>query len=158
MVIASRHRALGKEGQMRYKAMFVAGFAVGFVAGARSGRETYDKMVQYAQQFAEHPKVQQATSAAQAKATELAKTAAEKGPDYAKNAAASAAKTAQEQAAQVPKYLANVKQAASSRVPARFGGSAETDPATDGSDTSARDDVAADGSLVYPAEGGTANG
>jgi len=49
---------------MRYKAMFVAGFAVGFVAGARSGRETYDKMVAYAQQVAEHPKVQQATSVA----------------------------------------------------------------------------------------------
>src|SRR6267154_2323675 len=58
-------RALGKGDPMRYKAMFVAGFAVGFVAGARSGRETYDKMVAYAQQVAEHPKVQQATSVAQ---------------------------------------------------------------------------------------------
>jgi hypothetical protein len=120
--------------------MFVAGFAVGFVAGARSGRETYDKMVAYAQQVAEHPKVQQATSAAQAKATEFAKTAKEKGPDYAKNAASSAASMAQAQASQVPKYLANVRQAASSRMPARFAGSADAD------------DVAPDGNLVYPAD------
>jgi len=122
---------------MRYKAIFVAGFAVGFVAGARSGRETYDKMVAYAQRVAEHPKVQQASSAAQAKATEFAKTAKEKGPDYAKNAAG----MAQTQASQVPKYLANVKQAASSRMPARFAGGAGTD------------DVAPDGNLVYPADG-----
>ena len=126
---------------MRYKAMFVAGFAVGFVAGARSGRETYDKMVAYAQHIAEHPKVQQASSAAQAKATEFAKTAKEKGPDYAKNAASSAASMAQTQAGQMPKYLANVKQAASSRMPARFAGGAGTD------------DVAPDGNLVYPADG-----
>ena len=46
---------------MRYKAMFIAGFAVGFVAGARSGRGTYDKLVAYGRQVAEHPKVQQAT-------------------------------------------------------------------------------------------------
>ncbi len=126
---------------MRHKAMFVAGFAVGFVAGARSGRETYDKMMAYAQQVAEHPKVQQATSAAQTKATEFAKTAKEKGPDYAKNAASSAASMAQNQASQVPKYLANVKQAASSHMPSRFAGSTETD------------DVAPDGNLVYPADG-----
>ncbi len=72
---------------MRYKAVFIAGVAVGFVAGARAGRGAYDKMVGYGQQIAAHPKVQQATSTAQAKATELAKTAAAKAPDYAKNAA-----------------------------------------------------------------------
>jgi len=134
---------------MRYKAMFVAGFAVGFVAGARSGRETYDKMMAYAQQFAEHPKVQQATSVAQAKATELAKTAKEKGPDYAKNAAS----MAQGQASQLPKYLANVKQAASSRMPARFGGGDEADAGPQGTITETLDDVDQDGNLVYPAEG-----
>jgi hypothetical protein len=140
--------------------MFIAGFAVGFVAGARSGRETYDKMVHYAQEFAEHPKVQQATSAAQAKATELAKTAATKAPDYAKSAAASVSKTAQTQASQVPKYVANVRQAASSKLPARFGGTADADPAADGSATTARDDVAPDGNLIYPADDGSpsANG
>ena len=50
------------------KAMFIAGFAVGFVAGARSGRGTYDKLVGYGRQVAEHPKVQEASNKAQAKA------------------------------------------------------------------------------------------
>jgi hypothetical protein len=141
---------------MRYKAIFIAGVAVGFVAGARAGRGAYDKMVGYGQQVAGHPKVQQATSAAQAKASELAKTAAAKAPDYAKNAAASAAKTAQAQASQVPKYVSSAKQAAASKLPARFGGAGganDTDPAADGSAASAQDDVAPDGNLVYPVEG-----
>ena len=129
---------------MRYKAIFIAGVAVGFVAGARAGRGAYDKMMDYGQQIAGHPKVQQATSAAQAKATELAKTAAAKAPDYAKSAAQ------QRQTAQ----------AATSKMPARFGGtgsatSGATDPAADGTVTSAQDDVAPDGNLVYPADGGS---
>jgi hypothetical protein len=146
MVEHHRRRALEKGDQMRYKAIFIAGVAVGFVAGARAGRGAYDKMMDYGQQIAGHPKVQQATSAAQAKATELAKTAAAKAPDYAKSAANSA------------------KQAATSKMPARFGGTSETsgtsgtsgatDPAADGTVTSAQDDVAPDGNLVYPADGG----
>ena len=141
---------------MRYKAVFIAGAAVGFVAGARAGRGAYDKMVGYGQRIAAHPKVQQATSTAQAKASELAKTAAAKAPDYAKNAAASAAKTAQAQASQVPKYVSSAKQAAASKLPPRLGGTggaSASDPAADGSVASAGDDVAPDGNLVYPAEG-----
>jgi hypothetical protein len=144
---------------MRYKAVFIAGAAVGFVAGARAGRGAYDKMVGYGQRIAGHPKVQQATSAAQAKATDLAKSAAAKAPDYAKNAAASAAKTAQAQASQVPKYVSSAKQAAASKLPPRLGGTSGTggtsngDPAADGSIASAGDDVAPDGNLVYPVDG-----
>lgn len=144
---------------MRYKAVFIAGVAVGFVAGTRAGREVYDKMVGYAQKVASHPKVQQATSVAQAKATELAKTAAAKAPDYAKSAATSAAKTAQTQASQVPKYVSSAKQAATSKLPPRFGGNsgatATADPATDGAATSTQDDVAPDGNLIYPVDGGS---
>jgi len=127
---------------MRYKAVFIAGVAVGFVAGSRAGRDAYDKMMDYGQQIASHPKVQQATSAAQSKATELAKTAAAKAPDYAKNAAANAAKTAQ---------------AATSKIPARFGGTggASDTTAADGTVTNAQDDVAPDGNLVYPADDGS---
>lgn len=138
---------------MRHKAMFIAGAAAGFVAGTRAGRGVYDKMIGYGQQIARHPKVQQATSTAQTKATELAKTAAAKAPDAAKNAA----KTAQAQVSQVPKYVSSAKQAASSKLPARLGGTGggttDSGPAADGTLTSAKDDVAADGSLVYPAEG-----
>ena len=133
---------------MRYKAIFIAGVAVGFVAGARAGRGAYDKMVGYGKQIAEHPKVQQAANTAQAKATELAKTAAAKAPDYAKSAATSAAKTAQAQASQVPKYVSSAKQAAASKLPARLGGTggtdsaADGDPAADGTVTRGQDDVA----------------
>jgi hypothetical protein len=147
---------------MRYKAIFIAGVAVGFVAGARAGRGTYDKMVSYGQRVAGHPKVQQATSAAQAKAADLAKTAAAKAPDYAKSAATSAAKTAQSQVSQVPKYVSSAK----SKLPPRLGGPAKvpaarantaeaTDPATDGTVRTASDDVSPDGNLVYPVDGGS---
>jgi len=130
---------------MRYKAIFIAGVAVGFVAGARAGRDAYDKIIGYGQQIAGHPKVQQAASTAQAKANELAKTAAAKAPDYAK----SAAKTAQAQASQVPKYVSNAKQAATSKLPSRFGGTGGSDSAAD----RLADHVDSDGNLVYPAEG-----
>jgi hypothetical protein len=139
---------------MRYKAIFIAGVAVGFVAGARAGRGAYDKMLGYGQQVAGHPKVQQARSVAQTRATELAKTAAAKAPDYAK----SAAKTAQAQVSQVPKYASSAKQAAASKLPARLGGTGgsggttDSSPATDGVSDLA-DHVDADGNLVYPAEG-----
>jgi hypothetical protein len=131
---------------MRYKAVFIAGVALGFVAGARAGRGAYDKIMGYGQQIAAHPKVQQATSTAQTKATELAKTAAAKAPDYAKSAAASAAKTAQSQVSQVPKYVAGAKQAATSKLPGRLGGASGTKPVVE-------DNVTPDGKLVYPAEG-----
>ena len=135
---------------MRYKAMFIAGFAVGFVAGARSGRGTYDKLVAYGRQVAEHPKVQEATNKAQAKATELGKTAAAKAPDYAKSAATSATNAAKAASAQVPGVVSSAKHAAADKLPRQFGGNgAETgDPAAD--------DVAADGNLVYPADGASA--
>jgi hypothetical protein len=127
---------------MRYKATFAAGFAVGFLAGARAGRGAYDKIVAAGQRVASNPKVQEATSTAQAKATDLAKTAAAKAPDAAKNAATTVAKTAQAQAAQLPGYVTTAKQAAQSKLPGRFGGS-----------SGAPDDVAPDGTLVYPVDG-----
>jgi len=152
-----------KGDQMRYKAVFIAGAAVGFVAGSRAGRGAYDKMVGYGQQLAAHPKVQQATSTAQAKATEMAKSAAAKAPDYAKNAAASAAKTAQAQVSQVPKYVSSAKQAAAGKLPTKLGGTgggtgSSTGTAADSeSAASAQDDVAADGNLVYPVDGGSSS-
>src|SRR3984957_5194483 len=150
----------GKGDQMRHKAIFITGFAVGFMAGARAGRGVYDKIVGYGQQVATHPKVQQAAGAAQSKATELAKTAAAKAPGYAKSAASSAgsvastaAKTAQEQVSQVPRYVTSAKQAASSKIPARFGGG--SGDAADGKADGAPDDVSPDGHLVYPVDGGS---
>jgi hypothetical protein len=145
---------------MRHKAIFITGFAVGFMAGARAGRGAYDKIVGYGQQVAAHPKVQQAAGAAQSKATELAKTAAAKAPGYAKTAASSAgsmastaAKTAQQQASQVPGYVGQVKEAVSSKIPGRLGGRADAADGTDATRTENLDDVDQDGNLVFPAEG-----
>ena len=119
---------------MRYKAVFIAGVAVGFMAGSRAGRGAYDQIISSARKIAAHPKVQQATGTVQAKAADLTKTAAAKAPDYAKSAAT-----------QVPKIVSNAKQAAAEKIPARFGGA--------GGGTDATDDVAPDGNLVYPADG-----
>jgi hypothetical protein len=146
---------------MRHKAVFITGFVVGFMAGARAGRGTYDKIVGYGQQVATHPKVQQAAGAAQSKATELAKTAAAKAPGYAKSAASgagsmasTAAKTAQGQVSQVPRYVSSARQAAASKIPARFGGAKDGAKGNgDGTATEHRDDVDQDGNLVFPAEG-----
>ncbi len=149
---------------MRYKATFIAGLAIGFVAGARAGRDTYDKIVKYAGQVAGHPRVQQATSAVQAKTTDLANQAAAKAPDYAKSAVSGAASTVSTAAstvsAQVPKFVANVRQTASGKIPQRFGGSRATaaaDPAADGTLGGQQDDIAPDGNLIYPAEDGSAS-
>jgi len=40
---------------MRARITFLAGFAVGFVAGARAGRERYEQMVKLARKTAENP-------------------------------------------------------------------------------------------------------
>ena len=63
---------------MRFKATFLAGLAVGFVAGARAGRERYEQMVKAGRKVAQNPTVQKAAQAAGAKATELAKVARDK--------------------------------------------------------------------------------
>jgi hypothetical protein len=112
---------------MGYRAMFVIGFAAGFVAGARAGRERYDQMVKYGQQVAAHPAVQKATVTIKEKSTEYGKTAMAKAPDVAKSAGK-----------QVPKMA----KSAAGKMSSKRGGSGDAD------------DVSADGNLVYPAEEG----
>ena len=81
---------------MRARITFLTGFAVGFVAGARAGRERYEQMVKLGRKAVENPAVQQAAHATGAKATELSKTAgqkaAEKMPKIAETAKSSASK------------------------------------------------------------------
>ena len=114
---------------MRYRVMFIAGFAVGFVVGARAGRERYDQIVTYTKKVAGHPAVQKTTQTVTVKTTEYAKTAMSKAPDFAKTAGA-----------QVPKLVGSAK--------SRLGGKGDGD---------APDDVSADGNLVYPADGADAS-
>jgi hypothetical protein len=126
--------------QMRYKAMFAVGFLVGWVFGARAGRERYDQLVKYGHQIAEHPTVQKATSTVSAKTSELTKTAVSKAPDFAKTAGA-----------QVPKLVTSAKQATVAKLPSRFGGKAGT---ADGAEEAAgAAEAAVEDQLGYPADG-----
>ena len=86
---------------MRLRLTFLAGFAVGFVAGTRAGRERYEQMKKLAQQTADSPVVRQATRAAGEKASELTKMASDKA------------------AAQMPKITETAKTSAS-RVRGQF--------------------------------------
>ena len=63
---------------MRYRVTFLAGLAVGFVVGARAGRERYEQMKKAGRKVAENPTVQKAAQAAGQKATELTKVAKDK--------------------------------------------------------------------------------
>jgi hypothetical protein len=57
---------------MGFRLSFLAGFGVGFVVGARAGRERYEQIKNLASQAKDSPAVQQAAGAAQAQAADLA--------------------------------------------------------------------------------------
>ena len=69
--------------------MLAAG-AVGYVLGARAGRERYDQIAYQAQRFWTSPKVQRVASEAQVRVREAAPVVAEKVGDAAKTAAGAA--------------------------------------------------------------------
>lgn len=56
---------------MRGKLWFLGGVAVGFVVGARAGRERYDQLVSTARRMWDHPTVQEAAGVVQAQANRL---------------------------------------------------------------------------------------
>lgn len=87
---------------MRYKAILLVGLVVGFIAGARAGRERYDQLVRVSRRAIGHPAVQNAKMAAAAKATDLTKAAAAKAPDLAKSAAAAAKQAGQQAVSHLP--------------------------------------------------------
>jgi hypothetical protein len=64
-----------------YRMSFLSGLAVGFVLGARAGRERYDQIVRVGRQVADSPAAQQAAGAVQAQAAGLAKAAKQKVTD-----------------------------------------------------------------------------
>ena len=56
---------------MRGKLMFLGGAAIGFVLGARAGREQYDRLAAAGRQLWEHPTVQEAAGVVQAQANRV---------------------------------------------------------------------------------------
>lgn len=50
---------------MRFKAGLIIGFAIGFVVGARAGKERYDRLVAKVKGAMAHERVQQATDIAE---------------------------------------------------------------------------------------------
>jgi hypothetical protein len=101
---------------MRQRITFLAGLAIGFVAGARAGRERYEQMVKLSRKAADNPAVRNAARAAGAKATAVTKAAGQKAAE------------------QMPKITETAKTSASKvrgqldRLPGRTAG--DSDPAT----------------------------
>jgi FAD/FMN-containing dehydrogenase len=60
---------------MRYRLIFFTGLGIGFVLGARAGRERYEQLRKLARKAADSPAVQQAAGALQAQAASYAKSA-----------------------------------------------------------------------------------
>jgi hypothetical protein len=65
----------------RYRFTFLTGLAVGFVLGARAGRERYEQLKRATRRVADSPAAQQAAGAVQAQATNLAKATRQKVAD-----------------------------------------------------------------------------
>jgi hypothetical protein len=65
---------------------FVAGLAIGFVAGTRAGRERYDQMMQAAKTAKDSPTFQQAAGKIQTQASGLLSSAGQKAPGLAQSA------------------------------------------------------------------------
>lgn len=74
---------------MRYRLVFFTGLGIGFVLGARAGRERYEQLRKLARKAADSPAVQQAAGALQAQAANYAKAA---GGKVASRAGAARAK------------------------------------------------------------------
>lgn len=87
---------------MRYRVAFITGLAVGFVLGARAGRERYEQIRKLARQTWESPSVQQAAGAFQAQATEFAKSTRDKMSSRVPEMASSARSKAGEAVRHMP--------------------------------------------------------
>jgi hypothetical protein len=111
--------------QMRIRITFLAGFAAGFVAGTRVGRERYEQMVQMGKKAAEHPAVQKAARVAGAKAAGLTKTAGQKAAEQMPKITESAKNTAKSSATKVRGQL--------DRIPGRRSGDEDEPAAVNGS-------------------------
>lgn len=71
---------------MPSKTTFLAGFAVGYVLGARAGRERYEQIMSAARNFARNPKVQETAGTLQSQAAGLATQAKDQAAGLASQA------------------------------------------------------------------------
>lgn len=81
---------------MRTKATFLLGGALGYVLGARAGRERYEQIRRSATRMWENPKVQQTVGDVEEKAAETAKSKGHDLQDKASAAAKNLLSTAQQ--------------------------------------------------------------
>ena len=75
---------------MMGKLTFAAGVGVGYVLGARAGRERYEQIMAQVRGVKERPEVQEAVSSVKAQATDIASTAADTAKEKASTAAEAA--------------------------------------------------------------------
>jgi hypothetical protein len=75
------YRDSAEELIMKYRAVFLAGAAAGYVLGTRAGQERYEQIKRLSRRVAENPTVQEAAGVLRAQAGELAETARQKVGD-----------------------------------------------------------------------------
>ena len=66
---------------MKYRAVFLAGAAAGYVLGTRAGRERYEQIKQLSRKVAEDPRVQETAGVLREQASGLADSARQKFGD-----------------------------------------------------------------------------
>src|SRR5512134_3055455 len=76
--VRAHDRATQGSRSMRTKAIFVMGFATGYVLGARAGRARYEQIRDAARAFASNPRVQSTASTLQHQAGDALTTAKDK--------------------------------------------------------------------------------
>jgi hypothetical protein len=90
---------------MRHRATFLAGLAIGLVAGARAGRERYEQLKKATQKVAENPTVRKATHTVGQKAGELTKAAGHQAAERLPKLTETAKNTAKNSAGKVRSQL-----------------------------------------------------
>ena len=91
---------------MHTRATFLSGMAVGYVLGARAGRERYEQIRRAAQVIWQNPTVQQKVGDVEGKAAETAKSTGHQLQEKAGSAAHSLLDTAKHKVAEVKEHRA----------------------------------------------------
>lgn len=89
------------------KAMFLTGAAVGYVLGARAGRERYEQICRATESIRGNPKVQQATETMSQRGSEVAHKVADTASEKAHSMAGAATEKAQTVAGAVAEKAPN---------------------------------------------------